>query len=243
MMRIAFLFFLLVHQFCIAQDISVEIDYNLSFNQSYIDHLNNEPIDQPQYSFAISKFRESILSVNNQVVFSLKLCNSESSFIKKPFLIKGIKLSKYQSVFHDYFNNGSFYLRFSENKIYKFETAFDKDYVIELPMPKWEIYDTSKTVLGYSCYKATTTRLSSNGKDVDQITAWFTPELNIPVAPNGFVGLPGAVLQLDLNLYSLVATKISPGDCELPEFVIPKKVWTHEAFLKEVNEINTRLRN
>lgn len=243
MRRTTFLFFLLVHQFCISQDISVDMDYHLIFSQSYMDHLINDPIDHPEYSNAVSTFRESILSLNNQVIFSLKYCKSKSSFIKKPFLVKELKPSKYQSIFHEYFNNGSFYITYSENKILKYETVFDKDYVIELPMPKWEIFETTKIVLGYKCYKATTTRLSSNGKDLDQITVWFAPDLNIPIAPNGFVGLPGAVLQLDLELYSLVATKISPGDCGLTEFVIPKKVWTHQAFLKEVNEINTRLRN
>lgn len=242
-MKIVHLFFLLAYQFCTPQDISVDIDYNLILNQSYIDHLNNEPRDQPQYSQVTSVFREAILSMNNQVIFSLKLCGDESSFVKKPFVFKGLNPSKYQSIFHDYFNDGSFYTRFSKKEIYKFETAFNKDYVIKMPMPKWKIFDISNTVLGYTCYKATTTRLSSNGKDLDQITAWFTPELNIPAAPNGFVGLPGAILQLDLDLYSLVATNINPGDCQLAKFVIPSKVWTHQAFLKEVNKINKMLRN
>jgi GLPGLI family protein len=233
------LFFFLIG---FSQNQSGKLRYHLEFNKSYLSHLNRQIDKNNESKSILIKYLDLIKSIDKQIFFTLLFCESESYFNKDLFLYP--KESKMLSALVNYYNEGQYYIDNSSFNILKFERVFDKDYVISLPSQKWEIFDKEViTIMGYSCYKARTFVLARNGKDLDTVAAWFAPALNIPVAPNGFIGLPGAVLKLDLRLYSLVATGIVFEDCALPDIKIPKKIWTLDAFLKEVNEINRRLRN
>lgn len=237
----SFLFF--AFQMGFSQTQSGSIEYLLVYQQNYKDHLNAEIEKVSQYKAMLLNYRDIILSLDKQISFTSLFCDGKNYFSKNPFIIEESKRSETKNILIKSKNDGIYYSNTQTDKLLKFENVYDKDYVISLPTPKWEIFDTEIIIMGYSCYKATTKRLGSNGKDFDTVTAWFAPALNIPVAPNGFIGLPGAVLKLDLRLYSLVATGIVFEDCALPDIKIPKKIWTLDAFLKEVNEINRRLRN
>ena len=58
-------------------------------------------------------------------------------------------------------------------------------------MLDWKIKSEQKNISGYNCIKAVA-EVDSN----QIITAWFTPEITIPIGPANYHGLPGLVIHL-----------------------------------------------
>lgn len=83
------------------------------------------------------------------------------------------------------------YLDFNEEQKTTFTDLFGKEFLIEeaLPPTKWKLHSgEQRDILGYTCIKAT------QQKDSITITAWFTPKLSVSIGPDGYHGLPGAIL-------------------------------------------------
>jgi GLPGLI family protein len=59
---------------------------------------------------------------------------------------------------------------------------------------KWVITGETKTILGYLCKKAT----GKNDRGQDLI-AWFTESLKVPSGPAWYNGLPGMILEVDVD--------------------------------------------
>lgn len=80
----------------------------------------------------------------------------------------------------------------------------DKIYYVESPEPlfKWKILSEIKEVSGYVCMSAETTDTVRKHK----IIAWFTPEIPVSSGPEWYSGLPGMILELDIQNGSCVIT-------------------------------------
>lgn len=91
-----------------------------------------------------------------------------------------------------------------------------KKFIVEdsLLKLKWKLSDETKSILGQTCRKATSERISTrmmmnmdNGKmerkevaDTSVITAWFSPAIPVSAGPAEYQGqLPGMILEIDLN--------------------------------------------
>lgn len=62
---------------------------------------------------------------------------------------------------------------------------------------KWVITQETKKIDKYLCYKA---RLKDNlNKKRKDIIAWFCPDIPFSFGPNGYCGLPGLIVELELN--------------------------------------------
>jgi GLPGLI family protein len=59
---------------------------------------------------------------------------------------------------------------------------------------KWKIGKGQKDILGYKCMEASF-RIDS----ATAIVAWFTPQISISNGPSDYQGLPGMILQIDMN--------------------------------------------
>lgn len=97
-----------------------------------------------------------------------------------------------------------FYKSFDEDKL-RIQFALDnsvraiKD---TIPNYKWSFHNDSKEILGYICKKATTI---ANKSGIEQnITAWYTPDIPISDGPLDYSGLPGLILELEIDVFSLV---------------------------------------
>lgn len=101
--------------------------------------------------------------------------------------------------------------------------TLDKKYVVEdkLPKYKWKILNEIKEINGYLCMKAETT--DTIKKQV--IHAWFTDAIPVQSGPEGFCGLPGMILGIDINDGCVVieATEVTISENEL-NVEIPKKL-------------------
>jgi GLPGLI family protein len=85
-------------------------------------------------------------------------------------------------------------------------TAFDQQFLIsgQAFKQKWNLIDETKKIGNYICYKATSilTIQNSVGTFNHQITAWYTPDLPFSHGPNGYVGLPGLIIELDIHVFT-----------------------------------------
>lgn len=102
----------------------------------------------------------------------------------------------------------------TEERNFFFTTRLDDvgDYFVydKIPQFKWSIdKETTKKILGYNCFKATSIFRGS------PITAFYTEEIPYSVGPFKFFGLPGAILdvRVDNKNYDLwKAVKITLND-------------------------------
>jgi GLPGLI family protein len=89
----------------------------------------------------------------------------------------------------------------------------------------WKLTGETKTILGYACQQALTTRVGKrkmmnmeNGNtivkeiaDTSQVIAWFTPAIPVPAGPDFQGQLPGLILEIDINgTPTYKAVEVSP---------------------------------
>ena len=105
---------------------------------------------------------------------------------------------------------------------------------------KWKIdFSKTKKIDGYTCYYATYT-----GKNLwypvtgEPIYAWFTTDLPLPFGPLHYHGLPGLIIELNIENIRYTAKKIAFNDTYSSKLK-PKKLSKHEVLTDE-EFINTR---
>lgn len=98
---------------------------------------------------------------------------------------------------------------------------FGRFFLIEEALPErdWKFAKDKKMILGYECYKA---YLVDTARTVE---VWYTPQIPVPVGPSEFNGLPGAILEVNIDNgeRSYVATGIKTGEPEAKKLEKPSK--------------------
>lgn len=108
--------------------------------------------------------------------------------------------------------DGSFYVVKSgkRNKLTYYDQVGTEKYYYEEEIPniEWKVGDTTKTILGYECFAATT---DFHGR---RWTAWFTPDIPIVAGPWKLSGVPGLILEATAEggQYSFIADGIQQTD-------------------------------
>ena len=90
----------------------------------------------------------------------------------------------------------------------------ERSYLVSDTVAKlqWKLSDESKTILKYTCRKATSTRIATrmqmameNGEmkrtpiqETQTVVAWFTTDIPVAIGPEYSAQLPGAILELDI---------------------------------------------
>lgn len=131
-------------------------------------------------------------------------------------------------------DNDELYKNFSNNASIRQTDLGAKTYIIEdsIRTQRWKLSTETKTILGYICRKATTkqtqrvtgnVRIITNTNGVSdttkssstqpqqqeiEVVAWYAEDILSPVGPENNGGLPGVILQLDLNDGETVFTAI-----------------------------------
>ena len=111
-----------------------------------------------------------------------------------------------------------------------------KTFIIEdsLRSPKWKVMNKIKDVNGHVCMLAVTEDTIKRQK----IEAWFAQDLPVSTGPGQHFGLPGLIMELDVNEGDLVitATKVEMkpvGD----QIALPKKIKGKRLTSKEYDEM------
>jgi GLPGLI family protein len=130
---------------------------------------------------------------------------------------------------------------------YNQQSCFDrigvlgKTYIVkdEIPKSKWKILGEIKEVSGYVCMKAETHDTIKGQK----IIAWFTDKILIPSGPGEFGGLPGLILEIDINdkASTIIAESINL-DVQ-PEIIPPKSKGKIIDYEKYRNLIGTYIKD
>lgn len=76
---------------------------------------------------------------------------------------------------------------------------------------EWKLVNETKTIGNYTCYKAVATEklYDRRGYYYDkEVIAWYTPELPINLGPKYYNSLPGLILQIERDKFTLTATNL-----------------------------------
>ncbi len=87
-----------------------------------------------------------------------------------------------------------------------------------IPKIKWVLYEEEKSVLSYTCKKATCTYNNV------AYFAWYTKEIPLPFGPGLFGGLPGLILELESTKSIIAATTITKENVEIVQPDAGKKI-------------------
>ncbi|WP_336128174.1 GLPGLI family protein [Mesoflavibacter sp. CH_XMU1422-2] len=75
----------------------------------------------------------------------------------------------------------------------------------------WEITNNTKKIGKYNCNQAIATEKLFSRKGFyynRQIVAWFTPDIPLSFGPSNYSGLPGLILEIECNMFSIRAMNI-----------------------------------
>jgi len=199
----------------------IEYKVNVLRNPSLTEELKKDMPD------VYSQFKEADSLVNSDIIFSLKIDDKESLFspIKNldstPGEISPIDVAIGKSkADHIYYFNRVKFLAIKEFDFW-FQHILIEDDIVE---QNWELTEETKIIEGFTCYKAEI--VFDNGgyvdKNIRDITAWYTPEINVTSGPLNYGGLPGLILRLDTHEHSYYASKVDLNSSDV-EIIIPSK--------------------
>lgn len=118
-----------------------------------------------------------------------------------------------------------------DSKIYKVlmtNDGVDSNVKTKLPTHTWELLSETKIINGYSCKKATTKNTAFIAKQ--NITAWYTEEIPIKDGPMFYSGLPGFIIQLEIDDNSILVFQELAFKSESTEIEIPNNSATELSF-------------
>jgi GLPGLI family protein len=150
-------------------------------------------------------------------------------------------------------SNDVLFNNFETGKKVEKRELFDKIFIVDdsIRSLKWKMTGETKTILNFTCMKATATKVSKQtrmtmdgGKmerkeidDTSNIVAWFTTSIPVSAGPAEYQGqLPGLILEMDIKNGTQVykATGISEkADLAIIKEPTGKKHYTPEEFKKE----------
>ena len=114
------------------------------------------------------------------------------------------------------------YKNLAENNMIDSRDFMQKQFLLvgEPIARKWKIGTKQKEILGHNCMEA-----SFRADSVTALVAWFTPQLSISNGPADYQGLPGMILQVDINdgQRLLTATEVMLDSVDTSIIVAPTK--------------------
>jgi GLPGLI family protein len=138
------------------------------------------------------------------------------------------------------------YRDFAAQKKTEIIEMLGKTYVIEdsLHAPKWKIMNQIKDVNGHVCMLAVTEDTIRK----HTVAAWFAHDLPVSAGPDQYFGLPGLIMELNINDGDMVITATSVDlrpvgkEIELPKKIKGKKLTNAEYSLLLRNHIRDSMK-
>lgn len=206
-----------------SQNINAEIIYkkkgNLSINKKINSDNNSEAsallkstfsnMDNLEYKLYFNK--ESSIFTENEYLEIDNLNNEISVILSKSF--GGTK--------------GLFYINIKSKALFNQKELDGKYFIIKTPFSnfKWVVTTEQKKIGKYNCYKATRTFLKEtvSGEKKVPVIAWFTPEIPFTYGPASYAGLPGLILEVEVENIVIYASKIMLNQQENQVIEMPEK--------------------
>lgn len=102
-----------------------------------------------------------------------------------------------------------FYVNLDDKKIIK-KTSMTG--LLNYEAISWEVKNETKEIGDYKCFKAEgiEKKYLRDGKiEEEPVVAWFAPEIPFQFGPHNYNGLPGLILKIDKEEFSIIATEIN----------------------------------
>jgi GLPGLI family protein len=174
---------------------SLDITYGCSFNVLPDDRfVNMEKVKSDLPDMYEEELRAD--SLVNFLEFKLLYKNNESlSYGIKP------KSKDVQKLYFDFEGSDTIFTSTKTKEILIYKHDFWLTNLMlshHYDQHNWNISDETKLIDNMICFKATTSFIEENShqKREYKVIAWFNPQINIPIGPKGFGGLPGLIMEL-----------------------------------------------
>lgn len=207
-MKIIFkIFFFIVILFVVSnsysQDIAGVVQYKGIINEKFVDSFITALESKKGVSMHIKQL--VIQDYHNAIPedFELNFDNEESYY----YLIPSLEVEGYNVGSNS--DTRPYYTNLSADSIIYESLSFGN--VAYNPL-EWVITQETKKIGKYLCYKATAIErlFSRQGFYYNrEAIAWFTTEIPVSFGPSRYSGLPGLILQVERDKFTLTATKIN----------------------------------
>ena len=174
---------------------------------------NFKPIDKLDNK--ASSLYKSVNSSISDMEFILTFNKSTALFedIKRLDIDENSSAAQFNKVFSGY--KGPYYFNFEINNV----TRKQGKYLIEKKLSdyNWILTKEKMIINNLTCYKAKTiVKLQGRrGEILRPVVAWYTTDINVSAGPDGFGGLPGLIIQLEVNKVVTTLQKIEFTDKNL----------------------------
>ena len=152
------------------------------------------------FSYVYSKktSRQELISKEETTIDTVIITHDEYKDIKKETTKAVIR--SFKTIYFKDYNEDIYRLESSrKNRYMTTEHISIKDKIEQF---NWVLSKDTLNVAGYLCKKATATRIINNRKQ--NLTAWYSDALPINDGPTGFNGLPGLILQVEIDNNTLI---------------------------------------
>lgn len=169
--------------------------YQASFKEVNYDSIfkNNKKYSNEIKSILLNE-QKTFVNMSKNIKFILDFNINESKF----YCEKKIDISdNLQDRFLLRVNfDGNYYS--SKGRVTQEINIYGEDFIVSLPVLKWNITLEKRRIGKYICFKATTIKKVENSRGIHKIpvTAWFTKKIPFNYGPKEFNGLPGLILEL-----------------------------------------------
>jgi len=111
--------------------------------------------------------------------------------------------------------SGELYKNIKEQRYVRQSDLLGKVFLIQdsLKTNAWKLQGDTKNIGTYTCFKATLERevesdLDDGSKEMQTVTAWYTPQIPVSNGPEEFQGLPGLILEISYDSQTILCSKI-----------------------------------
>lgn len=201
-----FLFFLVL-------SIPVSSQTNKQYGIVKVSYGLNVNFDKNNETYKIhEKFSPGLVAsaelVAPQVDFSLVFSDSTSIFYLEEKLFSDNRAARFV------LRNVHFYGRIKQQSNNYITEELQEDFgkfLVSRPYQNWKLFDETKMIGDYLCFKATTFRTvtTPKGKVIKyDYTAWYSPQLPYKFGPAGYGNLPGLIIELQGEGFTYGVKKI-----------------------------------
>lgn len=185
-------------------------------DDSVTDLKTTDPQRYRKFIAFSKEIAEAVEQIEYTLIFNDKvsLFKAEEMLSKDSDMLDGLQKSV-----------GIYYNNISGERIQQVKDQ-DRIYLIKRKPLEWEITGETKQIAGYTCKKAVSTEnfFSHRTKEnkVQEIEAWFAPNIPVSYGPKGYSGLPGLILDLRVAQEHIYSTEIDLN-IDRPEIRKPAK--------------------
>jgi GLPGLI family protein len=169
------------------------------------------------------------------MTYVLKFNDSLASY-REDRKLESNSINDYARVFSGY--QGPYFFQLKQGLVYRQRGK----YLISKSQTdfKWNLTNEKLVINGLTCYKATTELhlQGRRGKIIRPVVAWYTNEINLLVGPDGFFGLPGLIIQTEVQNVVTTLTKIKfTNDATPISLPTSKKIMTETEFAEVMKDL------